>query len=216
MRYSTLPEASSTPCRSTRVGITGFRSSIIQELLGFLPDTEAVTAAPAANLPDDCGRYIFCAGYLAGAAAADMSDADAHKTFDVNVVDVIRACDRILAANDEARICVIGSESGFSGSYDSLYAAAKAALHHYVQTKALRTPDQQLVCIAPWIIEDSGMTARRTDIANLEMKKAQHPKRRFLSAVEVARLVHHVLYVDEGFLSGIVIRMNGGAHTGRR
>lgn len=198
---------------SDLVGVTGFRSTITQEFLRLIPDADAVIAAPAAELPLDCGRYVFCAGYLYGAAPLDMPPEEVVRTLQINLLEVISACERILAVNDAARICVIGSESGIVGSYDSIYAASKAALHHFIQTRALRTPRQQLVGIAPTVIEDSGMTLRRKDHANLAIKRAANPKKRFLAAIEVARLVHYLLFVDEGYLSGVVIRMNGGAHT---
>jgi NAD(P)-dependent dehydrogenase (short-subunit alcohol dehydrogenase family) len=73
-------------------------------------------------------------------------------------------------------------------------------------------PQQQIVCVSPGIIEDAGMTVRREDRVNLARRRDMHPKRRFLRAIEVARMIHFLLYVDEGYTSGVVIRMNGGAH----
>jgi NAD(P)-dependent dehydrogenase (short-subunit alcohol dehydrogenase family) len=134
-------------------------------------------------------------------------------SFEANFAMVARQCDLILATNDKARICVIGSESGFSWSFDGVYAASKAAVHRYVETKRLRTPYQQLICIAPSIVGDLGMTSRRTDAANLERRKLEHPKQRFLTAAEVCQLIHFALYVDDGYLTNTVIRLNGGAHA---
>ena len=57
------------------------------------------------------------------------------------------------------------------------------------------------------------MTERRQDVENLQHRQEKHPKRRFLEAAEVARMIHFLLYVDEGYTTGVVIRMNGGEHT---
>jgi hypothetical protein len=54
------------------------------------------------------------------------------------------------------------------------------------------------------------MTLRRDDTENLERRREEHPKKRFLTSLEVAKMVHHLLYVDEGYTTGTVIRMNGG------
>ncbi|MFS2208487.1 hypothetical protein, partial [Variovorax sp. Varisp36] len=62
--------------------------------------------------------------------------------------------------------------------------------------------------MAPGIIGDAGMTLRRADKHNLMARQMAHRKRRFIEAIEVARLIHFLLYVDQGYLSGIVIRMN--------
>ena len=116
---------------------------------------------------------------------------------------------RILATNSAARICVIGSESGYRGSYDGTYAEAKAVLHHYIEATCLR-PGQQLVGISPGIIADAGMTTRRMDTENLARRLEEHPKRRFLVAREVARMAQTLLY-DQPYISGTIIRMHGGA-----
>lgn len=161
----------------------------------------------------DADRYLFCQGLLFSKTSEDQSEEERSESYRVNALDVIASCEHVIKGNDRARICVIGSESAFSGSFDGTYAKAKVALHRYVETRQLRTPHQQLVCIAPSIIGDAGMTLRRTDTHNLERRRLSHPKKRFLSSLEVAKLVYHVLYVDDGYLTGVVIRMNGGAHT---
>jgi NAD(P)-dependent dehydrogenase (short-subunit alcohol dehydrogenase family) len=53
------------------------------------------------------------------------------------------------------------------------------------------------------------MTLDRKDVENLERRREGHPKKRFLTAAEVAKLIHFLLYIDEGYTTGTVIRMNG-------
>lgn len=193
--------------------VTGWGSAIVKALLPMLPVEERPVRADAYDVPLDGDRYLFCAGLIRPKVIADQSEHEIAETFMANAGAVMQACDRIIGANDDARICVIGSESGFAWSFDGAYAAAKAALHRYVETKRLRTPEQQLLCLAPGIVGDAGMTLRRKDVEGLAMRCEQHPKRRFLAAEEVARLIHYALYIDRGYLSGTVIRMNGGEHT---
>lgn len=191
---------------------TGWGSTIVQALLPLLPEGEKSRRAVYYDVPLKADRYLFCAGVLRARKIATQSDSELTETFLVNCASVIQACDRIIEANDNARICVVGSESGFSGSFDGAYAASKAALHRYVETKRLRTAEQQLVCVAPGIIGDSGMTLRRTDQRELHQREMMHPKGRFLEAAEVAQLIKFLLYDDAGYVSGCVIRMNGGEH----
>lgn len=167
------------------------------------------------DMPLDCERYLFCNGLLLGKPKDDYSPGEITEVMTANLWSITDQVERIVSANDRARICVIGSESGFSGSYDLVYAEAKRRLHQYVETKPLRTPSQQLVCVAPGIIADAGMTLRRTDRDNLIARQKAHPKRRHITSREVAELVRFLLYVDHGFLSGITIRMNGGEHCKR-
>ena len=197
------------------IAIRGAGSAIARELRALLPPDEEVCAVPrGGSMPWRASRYLFCAGLMRPCSIEEQTDVEAASSFLVNALDVMRACDFLIDMNPLARICVIGSESGYAWSFDGVYAAAKAALHRYCETRRLGL-GQQLVCVAPGIIGDCGMTERREDRTNLERLEAAHPKGRFLTALEVARMVHFCLYIDHGYLSGVVIRMNGGAHTRR-
>jgi NAD(P)-dependent dehydrogenase (short-subunit alcohol dehydrogenase family) len=185
-------------------------SLIAKELRAMLPPGEEVVWVPRdADMPTGATRHLFCAGLLRSKSADMQTNREIIEGMTVNLWSVTDQIERIMSANDLARVCVLGSESGFSGSFDGTYAEAKKELHQYVESKKLK-PLQQLVCIAPSIISDCGMTTRRLDLDNLEARRATHPKRRFLRAAEVARLVHFCLYVDKGYLSGTVIRLHGG------
>lgn len=195
--------------------VTGWGSSIIQELLRLVPADEEARRAVYFDVPTNGDRYVFSAGVLRAKRIADQDASQIAETFMVNCASVMQACDRIFEANDLARVCVVGSESGNSWSFDGAYAASKAALHRYVETKRLRTVDQQLVCVAPGIIGDAGMTLRRADQQALHQRELTHPKGRFLDASEVARVIKFLLYDELGYVSGCVVRMNGGEHACR-
>ncbi len=196
------------------IAIAGHKTTIAKALLPLLPagePVEAVRTGPGARLPAS-RRWLFAQGLLYGLDAGAHNSATAGATFAANFLDVAAACDQVLAAQDNARIVVVGSESGFAGSYDQAYAAAKAGLHLYVETTRLG-PHQQLVCVAPGIVADAGMTARRPASDGLARRAVAHPKRRFVTSAEVAKLVHFLLYQDAGYITGVVVRMNGGEHT---
>lgn len=165
-------------------------------------------------MPDDASAYLFCQGLLRQKPITEQTDEEIAETFMVNTVATIRECERLLKVNHSARICVMGSESGFTGSFDQTYAASKAALHRYVETRRLIHHNQQLVCVAPSGILNTGMTdARNKEGAEaFELRRQRHPKRRWLEPVEVARMIHFLLCVDHGYTTGVVIRMNGGEH----
>lgn len=195
--------------------ITGWGSRIVKELLPMLPVEERAEPAlleivdqPKPGLPK-ADRFLFCSGLLRPVSAAQQTPEEMADSYMVNLGLVIRGCELILAHNDAARICVVGSESAYRGSFDGAYASAKAGLHAYVES-APAGPRQQIVCVSPGIIQDAGMTIRRTDRAELARRRDMHPKRRYLRAVEVARMIHFLLYVDEGYTSGTVVRMHGG------
>ncbi len=191
------------------IAIRGIGSSIAKEFSILYPNEKIFEIPRGQTPPFDVRRYLICQGILYGKKRITMSCEEIFNTYQVNCHQMVDMCEKILENNDRARICVMGSESGFSGSYDECYADAKSILHHYVETRIIKS-EQQLVCVAPTIIEDSGMTIRRNDFANLNNKRNNHPKGRFLSSREVAKMIHFLLYEDEGYTTGTTIRMHGG------
>ena len=196
------------------LAMTGWRSRISQEVRRIAGEKYGETFERLTPMKPtlDAQRYLFCAGILYGKPARDLTASEIGALLDVNFVNVVETCEHILTANPYARICVVGSESGIAGSFDRLYAGSKAALHQYVETRRIR-PAQQLVAVAPGIIGDAGMTLRRTDHENLAKREKEHPKGRFLSSAEVARLITFLLYEDSGYICNAVIRVNGGEHA---
>jgi len=199
--------------------VTGARSRIVEAVRTLLPAGEQVVRLDndLATLGEqpvavDGDRFLLCAGVLHQAPIAAQTAAEVCESLAVNLISAVRICEAVLDAKLTARICVVGSESGFKGSYDTTYAVAKAGLHRYVETRAL-APGQQLVAVAPHIIWDGGMTRRRNDLAALRERAREEPRRCYLSAIEVARLIRFLLYEDEGAITNTVIRINGGRHT---
>jgi len=167
------------------------------------PDFPLQATPPGAPL-----RYLFCQGLLRPKRMQDQTEAERIEGFEVNLDSIVRACDAVLAANPIARICIIGSESAYKGSFDDVYAICKMLIHSYVERKKL-APGQQIVAISPSIIEDGGMTLRRKDQDTLDFRRKMHPMGRFLQAREVAELAHHLLF-RQPYIRNTVIRMNGG------
>jgi NAD(P)-dependent dehydrogenase (short-subunit alcohol dehydrogenase family) len=191
--------------------VRGARSAIARALAEIHP----VVAVPRGTpMPVDGEKYLFCAGLLM--QKREVTEDEYWESIGVNCLQIVDQCDALLMENRRARICVMGSEAAFTGSFDETYAKAKKALHDYVETKRLPYPEQQLVCVAPSIVLNTGMTNARNEdgVAAMERRRFVHPKRRWLQPEEVARMINFLLCVDAGYTTGVVIRMNGGEHCG--
>ena len=164
---------------------------------------------------DNNHRLLICQGLQVQKKVFDQTTAEMSDALAVNMQEVIQLCDYQLGLDARARICVIGSEAAYTGSHNMAYSASKAAIHHYVEYRRV-SKQQQLVCIAPTMIVPSGMHDRRNaDGITASIDRMQkHPKKRWLKPIEVARMVHFLLCVDEGYTTNVVIRMNGGSHAG--
>lgn len=193
------------------VVITGWRTTIAQRFRNMIPSWETAVRANAleSDFPIGHHRYLFCQGLLRSKSIANQSDEEIGEGLEVNYNSIARQCKAILEHNRDARICIIGSESGYRGSFDENYAEAKRLVHEYVKVKRLKYPGQQLVAISPGIIEDAGMTTRREDKSILSARKNNHPMKRFINSMEVAAMAKTLLY-EQPYVSGTVIRMHGG------
>ena len=60
--------------------------------------------------------------------------------------------------------------------------------------------------MSPTIVMDSGMTQRRDDLERVEEPGRRGAEGRFLRAAEVSRLLHFVLYRDDGMLTNTVVQ----------
>lgn len=172
--------------------ITGWRSAIAEAFRTLLRSAEVtVHGKPMEpNFPIDAQRYLFCQGLLRPKKYDDQTEAEIKEGIEVNYTSIVRACDLIFAGNEFARVCIIGSESGYRGSFDENYASSKALIHSYIETKRL-TQHQQLVGISPGIIGDCRMTTSRTDVDNLIRRRDEHPKKRFLEEAKSPRWRGH-------------------------
>lgn len=172
--------------------VTGKRTTIVRELEDLTGEEavriEADLSDPGCALdPGIYTRYVLAAGVLYSRPPLELEAAEIVAALAVNLTNTIRLCEKILERDNWARICVVGSESGILGSHDRMYAAAKAGVHSYVATRPVR-PSQQLVCVAPPIISDSGMTARRRDFPAVLETRAH------VRARDVAEIIRGLLW----------------------
>jgi hypothetical protein len=199
----------------TKAVLTGARSLIANEFvceLNFTTsrfiDATRISVSAGELVPLDAEVYLLCHGMLLPKRFSDQTEEERRQSWFMNYDSHRKIIDAVMEANPIARVCVIGSESGYRGSFDDGYAMAKMLLHDYVETKRLPYPGQQLFAISPGIISDCGMTTRRLDQDRVAERIASHRKGEAVTALQVAKLAAHVI-AHQPFISGTVIRMHG-------
>ena len=155
-------------------------------------------------------RIVLAHGTIATERFRTRSEDDIVNSLKTNLLSYVRIIEIALEGNAQVRIAVLGSESGHKGSFDIPYALSKAALHKYVEERRIPHPAQQLVCVAPSTISDSRMTLARHDQEQVQQTMQTNPKERGVTSREVARMLHFLLFEDQGYTSNTVIPMNGG------
>lgn len=172
---------------------TGIGTTILDAVKDLRPGEQIYKIGRRSNevydftdAPPDC-RIILAGGYLAGRNLEQHTPDSLRLTEEENFTKPMSIAQQALAELAAARVCVIGSMSAATGSYDQHYAVAKSMMHRWVLRQKTVAP-QQLVVVAPPIIADSGMTRRRTDYP-VVLKNRNH-----CYAIDVARVVVRLLW----------------------
>jgi 3-oxoacyl-[acyl-carrier protein] reductase len=139
---------------------------------------------------------------------------DVRAVIDRNLLSCILACKAVAPGMMDRKrgwIVNFGSTGGLSGRADGvIYAAAKAAVHEYTRCLAaqLRPFNIPVNCIAPGgTVTPRFLATRQADPARLE---AVDTLERYAQPEETARAVAFLVSDPGPFISGQVIRVDGG------
>jgi 3-oxoacyl-[acyl-carrier protein] reductase len=139
---------------------------------------------------------------------------DVRAVIDRNLLSCILACKAVAPAMMDRKrgwIVNFGSTGGLAGRADGvIYAAAKAAVHEYTRCLAaqLRPFNIPVNCIAPGgTVTPRFLATRQADPARLE---AVDTLERYAQPEETARAVAFLVSDPGPFISGQVIRVDGG------
>lgn len=158
-----------------------------------------------------CVRLVVFSGAMLGKRPHQYSKKEMVDVFRSNCIDIIEVVEQFLTLNEAGRVCIVGSASAEHGSYDTIYAASKAAIHAYVRHRRVKST-QQLVAVAPTVIRDAGMTRKRP---KTEIELLQSVCSHFLpTRKEVAAIIMHLLWGRAPcVVTNTVVELNAGRWT---
>jgi hypothetical protein len=138
------------------------------------------------------------------------NEKEIHKQLNINLLSKIKICEISLKYNHNARIFIVGSESGQKGSFDIVYALSKSSINKYVEERKILHKKQQLICIAPSTIIDGKMTKARKDQKNVKESIKSNPKKRGLYSKEISKLIYDLSFGNTDYITNTIININGG------
>jgi 3-oxoacyl-[acyl-carrier protein] reductase len=164
----------------------------------------------------DAWLHIAGADTLTGEAARLPFDAKLDLLWQVDVVSTLRLCrsvGRLMKEQGGGSLVTMGwdqAETGMEGDSGELFAATKGAVMAFTRSLALSlAPKVRVNAVAPgWIKTEWGEGASS---AWQERVLRDTPMHRWGTPEDVARVARFLISPAAGFLTGQVIRVNGGA-----
>lgn len=167
---------------------------------------------------DHGGLHILVnnAGVALNGLLLRFKDADWDRTMQVNMGGVYAASKaalrHLLKAKERGRVINISSVVGEMGNGgQSAYAAAKAAMIGFTKAMAREVASRGVTvnAVTPGYIE-TDMTAESLPDAQREQLLTQIPLSRIGTAEDVANCVSFLTGPEAGYITGAVLRVNGG------
>jgi 3-oxoacyl-[acyl-carrier protein] reductase len=164
----------------------------------------------------DAWLHLAGADTLTGESATLSFDAKLDLLWSVDVAATIRLCravGRMMQAQGSGAIITMGwdqAETGMGGDSGELFSAAKGAILAFTRSLALSlAPTVRVNALAPgWIKTDWGRTASQ---AWQDRVLRETPLRRWGTPEDVARVACFLAGPASEFMTGQILRINGGA-----
>jgi 3-oxoacyl-[acyl-carrier protein] reductase len=164
----------------------------------------------------DAWLHIAGADVLTGPAARLSFDAKLDRLWAVDVAATVRLCravGRLMKEHQGGAIVTVGwdqAETGMEGDSGELFAATKGAIMAFTRSLALSlAPSVRVNALAPgWIKTAWGESA---PAAWQERALRETPLARWGTPDDVARVARFLVGPDAAFVTGQVLRVNGGA-----
>ncbi len=164
----------------------------------------------------DAWLHLAGADTLTGSSARLPFEAKLDLLWSVDVVATMRLCREVgrrMKEQGHGTIVTMGwdqAETGMEGDSGELFAATKGAIMAFTRSLALSlSPQVRVNAVAPgWIRTAWGETA--SDVWQ-ERVRRETPLDRWGTPEDVARVARFLVGPDAAFLTGQILRVNGGA-----
>ena len=170
---------------------------------------------PLPKLHQPLQGLVYCPGSITLKPIRSLKEQDFLNDFHINVLGAVRIIQKYLSNLKEgtpSSIILFSSVAVESGmNFHSSIAAAKGAVEGLMRNLAAELAPSIRVNAIALSLTQTRLAARLTDTeSKLQAAKERHPLKQVGNAADVASLVHWLLSDASKFVTGQVIKMDGG------
>lgn len=172
----------------------------------------------ADDLPEVDGEIngiVYCPGTINLKPLKSLKVEDFQNDFEVNVLGAVKVINKYftnLKSAENASIVLFSTVAVQTGmQYHASIASAKGAIEGLTRSLAAEfAPSIRVNCIAPSITNTPLAEKLLNNDTKLTASEDRHPLKRIGDATEIAELVSFLLSENSGFITGQIIKIDGG------
>jgi NAD(P)-dependent dehydrogenase (short-subunit alcohol dehydrogenase family) len=170
-------------------------------------------ALPA--IADSLDGFVFCPGSIVLKSIRSVSAEDIRKEMDLNIISAVRVLQHVLPnlqQSAQAAVVFFSTVAVQTGMpYHAVVAMAKGAVEGLTRSLAAElAPKIRVNCIAP-SLTDTSLAARLLDTdAKRQGAAERHPLKTVGTPQDIAAMACFLLSEKAAFMSGQIVKMDGG------
>lgn len=157
----------------------------------------------------------YCPGTINLKPLKSLKIEDFQNDFEVNLIGAVKVINKYfnnLKSSGKASIVLFSTVAVQTGmQYHASIASAKGAVEGLTRSLAAEfAPNIRVNCIAPSITNTPLAEKLLNNSAKLKASEDRHPLKRIGSSAEIAQTVEFLLSEKSGFITGQIIKVDGG------
>lgn len=158
---------------------------------------------------------VYCPGTINLKPIKSLKIEDFQSDFEVNLLGAVKVINKYfnnLKSAEKSSIVLFSTVAVQTGMpYHASIAAAKGAIEGLTRSLAAEfSPNIRVNCIAPSITNTPLAEKLLNNETKLKASEDRHPLKRIGSALEIAELTAFLLSDNAGFITGQIIKVDGG------
>jgi len=183
--------------------------------VGFYPSDITKTIDELPNIEGKINGIVYCPGTINLKPLKSLKLEDFQNDLEINLLGAVKVINKYfsnLKSAEKASIVLFSTVAVQTGMpYHASIASAKGAIEGLTRSLAAEfSPSIRVNCIAPSITNTPLADKLLNNESKLKASEDRHPLKRIGSAEEIAHTVEFLLSDKSGFITGQIIKIDGG------